>query len=109
MTALPEVPRWPHVVRMSPTLICIDGKLPQAFMHYAAPGERSYVSAEAYEAALARLRVAVETLNRATMGCIECNGQGQFRSQVNPVFLDDCPACADAREALSTIGEVPHE
>jgi hypothetical protein len=67
---------------------------------------RCYERARA-EAAMARLVVAVEALSDTVAQCVECNGQGQFRSPVNPSFLNDCDACADARRSLSLIGDLP--
>jgi hypothetical protein len=52
-----ELPAWPNWIgEMSPCIVQIDGQPPQAFMHYTAPGERAYVDAQAYKAAMARLR-----------------------------------------------------
>ncbi len=99
------LPQWPYIVRMSPCLVMIDGRPPDAFMHYAAPGERAYVSAEALDAAMARLRLAVEALQIARdPSTAPFLGHDRFVSWSVAVYVDrilaaigplpDAPPCA---------------
>jgi hypothetical protein len=58
------------------------------------------------EAAIARLKVAVEALHCSVFECLECDGRGRFKSAVGMMY-ETCEACSKQREALSLIGEIP--